>query len=67
MAANKEQAEEAVNAFKAMCYEHGDVSFMVAIKDEDGLLRYSMNISTNDAMLMIATISTQCAAANKDE
>ncbi len=66
MAINKPQSEEVIEATKAMCYEHGDVSFMVAIKDEDGFWRYSMNLSVGDAMTMIATISGECMAASED-
>jgi hypothetical protein len=67
MAANKEQCQEIIEAAKSMCFEHGDVSFMVVIKDEDGLMRYSMNISAMDAMTMIATISSECVSASENE
>ena len=66
MAINREQTEEVIEATKAMCFEHGDVSFMVAVKDEDGLFRYSMNITVGDALTLIATISGESAAAALD-
>ena len=67
MAANKEQSEEIIESMKAMCFEHGDVSFMVAIKDEDGFFRYSMNITVGDALTLIATISGESAAAAQND
>lgn len=63
MAANKEQTEEIVQAAKSLCFEHGEVYFIVAVKDEDGYWRYSMNISVKDAMTMLATIATECVAS----
>ena len=66
MAINREQTEEVIEATKAMCFEHGDVSFMVAIKDEDGFFRYSMNITVGDAMTLISTISSNSIAAIDD-
>ncbi len=67
MAINREQTEEVIEATKAMCFEHGDVSFVVAVKDEDGLFRYSMNITVGDALTLIATISGESAAAAQND
>ena len=67
MAINKEQTEEVIESLKAMCFEHGDVSFMVAIKDEDGFFRYSMNITVGDAMTLISTISGNSVESIGDE
>jgi len=67
VAINREQTEEVIESLKAMCFEHGDVSFMVAIKDEDGFFRYSMNINFGDAMTLIATISGESASAIEND
>lgn len=67
MAINREQTEEVIEATKAMCFEHGDVSFIVAVKDEDGLFRYSMNITVGDALTLISTISGESASAAQND
>ncbi len=60
MAINAEQSEIIIERLKALCNEHGDVPYIMGIKDEDGYWRYSMKCDATDSILLINIIS-RCA------
>ena len=60
MAIGSEQSDAIVDRLKALCNEHGDVPYVIAIKDEDGYWRYSFKCGVIDSVLLM-NIMTRCA------
>lgn len=67
MAMNKEQAEEILEAAKALALEHGDVRFFFAVKDKDDNWRYAVKMDIEDGLLIIKTLAQDCAESMESE
>lgn len=66
MAISKEVAVDIIDRFKAVTSEHGDIEYIVAIKNEDRFWNYSINTNSADARIM-ARLIVQVAKESRPE
>ena len=68
MAINADNSKGLTERSKALALEHGDnVDYFFAVKDEDDLWHYSMNISDVDSMILSNLMLTRAIQAKKRE
>ena len=68
MAINADNSKCLTERARALALEHGDnVDFFFAVKDEDDLWHYSMNISDVDSMILSNLMLTRAIEAKKKE
>lgn len=66
MAISKEVSLDIIDRFKAVTSEHGDVDYIVAIKNEDKCWDYSISTNNADARIM-ARVIVQVSRESKDD
>lgn len=67
MAITRKRAEDLIDRFKAVCTEHGEVDYLVAVKDESHSWCYSYLVSKDDARILRSKLFAKQRPVKEDE